>query len=342
MIRKNGSNTETGIYDIKWSMIDKKKYFPLTILNMFTVRTTLYPLTLIRTRLQVQTSHSLYTGTFNALTTIVKYEGFGALYKGYWVNSFQLVPHVFYISAYEKVRQQASLVFDNVYLVAFLGGGAGSIVAQLLSVPIDIISQHLMLVGQQNPHAIKKTILQQNSNPLKPNAKLIQGGELERIIVPDSLKEASTVKIVKYLTREIYVNESLKGFYRGYFLSTFLVSLNSALWWPFYYFFQSRLRPKLPEELPTIVVQCLCGPLSSLSANFLTNPLDVMRTRMQVTKQRESAMKVLKLLWAEDSYRLFYKGLTARLSYSCFYSFFIILGYETVKKNSLKKEFLNE
>ena len=106
--------------------------------------------------------------------------------------------------------------------------------------------------------------------------------------------------------------------------------------------FKARLRPKLPEDLPTIVVQCLCGQLSSLSVNFLTNPFVVLRTRMQVTKQRESAMKVLKLLWAEDSYRLFYKGLTARLSYSCFYSFFIILGYETVKKNSLKKEFLNE
>ena len=101
-----------------------------------------------------------------------------------------------------------------------------------------------------------------------------------------------------------------------------------------------RLRPRLPDELPTIVVQCLCGPLSSLSANFLTNPLDVMRTRMQVTKHRESAVSVLKHLWGEDGYRLFYKGLTARLSYSCFYSFFIILGYETVKKNSLKEEYI--
>jgi len=140
--------------------------------------------------------------------------------------------------------------------------------------------------------------------------------------------------------REIYVQESLRGFYRGYFLSTFLVSTNSALWWPFYYFYQGRLRPRLPDEFPTIAVQCLCGPLSSLSANFLTNPLDVMRTRMQVTKHRESAMSVLKHLWSEDGYRLFYKGLTARLSYSCFYSFFIILGYETVKKNSLKDEYL--
>ena len=52
------------------------------------------------------------------------------------------------------------------------------------------------------------------------------------------------------------------------------------------------------------------------------------------------AIKVLKLLWAEDSYKLFYKGLTARLSYSCFYSFLIILGYETVKKLSLKDEYI--
>lgn len=323
------------VYDIKWSMLDKTRYFPLTILNMFTVRTCLYPLTLVRTRLQVQTSHSLYSGTLNALTTIVKYEGLSALYKGYWVNTFQLVPHVFYITTYEKVRQQASQFVDNPYIVAFIGGGAGSIIAQLLSVPIDIISQHLMLVGQENPNIKKRPV---------PNAlntkQLVHHGEIERILVPDSLQKASTIKIVRYLSGEIYRHERLSGFYRGYFLSTFLVSLNSALWWPFYYFYQGQLRSRLPEKMPTIVVQCLCGPLCSISANFITNPLDVMRTRMQVTKQRESSIKVLKILWAEDNYKLFYKGLTARLSYSCFYSFLIILGYETVKKLSLKEEYI--
>ena len=65
--------------------------------------------------------------------------------------------------------------------------------------------------------------------------------EIERILVPDRLQGASTYKIVKYLMREIYTHESLKGFYRGYFLSTFLVSINSALWWPFYYFYQGNL-----------------------------------------------------------------------------------------------------
>ena len=96
----------------------------------------------------------------------------------------------------------------------------------------------------------------------------------------------------------------------------------------------------MPDELPTLLVQCLCGPFSSLSANVITNPLDVLRTRMQVTMKKESAMRVLNRLWAEDRWGLFHKGLTARLSYSCFYSVFIILGYETVKKASLKQEYL--
>ena len=95
------SNSNPNITDIQWHMIDKNKYFPLTTANMVTIRTLLYPLTLVRTRLQVQTRGSLYTGTINALQTVVKYEGFLALYKGYWINSFQLFPHVLYIGSYE-------------------------------------------------------------------------------------------------------------------------------------------------------------------------------------------------------------------------------------------------
>ena len=91
----------SNISDIRWSMIDKRRYFPLTVSNMFFVRSLLYPLTLIRTRLQVQAGKSLYTGTFNALQTIIRYEGFLALYKGFWINSFQLFPHVLYITSYE-------------------------------------------------------------------------------------------------------------------------------------------------------------------------------------------------------------------------------------------------
>jgi hypothetical protein len=63
--------------------------------------------------------------------------------------------------------------------------------------------------------------------------------EIDRIHVPQNLRSASGFRVAQFISKEIYKNESVRGFYRGYFLSTFLVSLNSALWWPFYYFYQS-------------------------------------------------------------------------------------------------------
>lgn len=62
-------------------MLDKKKFFPLSIVSSFTVRTTLYPLTLVKTRLQIQKGTEVYRGTWDAFQKIVKYEGARGLYK---------------------------------------------------------------------------------------------------------------------------------------------------------------------------------------------------------------------------------------------------------------------
>lgn len=50
------------IRTIEWEMMDKTKFFPLSMLSSFSVRCALYPLTLIKTRLQIQKNNSLYTG----------------------------------------------------------------------------------------------------------------------------------------------------------------------------------------------------------------------------------------------------------------------------------------
>lgn len=47
---------------IEWEMMDKTKFFPLSMLSSFTIRCALYPLTLIKTRLQIQKHNNLYTG----------------------------------------------------------------------------------------------------------------------------------------------------------------------------------------------------------------------------------------------------------------------------------------
>ena len=118
---------------------------------------------------------------------------------------------------------------SNRYLTAFVGGASGSVFAQMLSVPIDIISQHMMLVGQKSGTCSHKT------SKFK---------DLDRINVPERLRNSSNFVIARYISNEIYRNEKFRGFYRGYILSTSLVSMNSALWWPFYYFYQGNQQEK--------------------------------------------------------------------------------------------------
>jgi hypothetical protein len=91
--------------------------------------------------------------------------------------------------------------------------------------------------------------------------------------------------------------------------------------------------------LPLLVIQCIAGPLSSLTSSLLTNPLDVCRTRIQVERERRRVPHILRELWQQEGFNVFTKGLTARLSHSCVYSLFIIFGYETVKRVSLKEEY---
>ena len=96
---------------IEWEMLDKKKFFPLSMMSSFTVRCFLYPLTLIRTRLQVKTlkhervrhigtfdfsfiqvqhKNAMYSGTFDAYKKISQTEGIRGLYRGFWISCFQV------------------------------------------------------------------------------------------------------------------------------------------------------------------------------------------------------------------------------------------------------------
>lgn len=50
------------IRTIEWDMMDKKKFFPLSMLSSFSVRCCLYPLTVIKTRLQLQRHGEVYRG----------------------------------------------------------------------------------------------------------------------------------------------------------------------------------------------------------------------------------------------------------------------------------------
>ena len=84
------------IKTVEWDMLDKSKFFPMSMMSSFTVRCFLYPLTLIRTRLQVQKGKEVYSGTYDAGRKILQNEGFRGLYRGFFISAFQIVSGLCY------------------------------------------------------------------------------------------------------------------------------------------------------------------------------------------------------------------------------------------------------
>lgn len=201
---------------IEWEDLDKKKFYSLGVFMTMTTRVTLYPASLIRTRLQVQKGKALYSGTFDAFCKILRAEGVWGLYRGFMVNTFTLVSGQAYITTYELVRKYVSCYTPSNTVKSLVAGGAASLVAQTITVPIDVVCQQLMMQGQ--------------------------GEHLTRFKVkPKMAMSTSKSKLTFGQTRDIVVQicaaDGFRGFYRGYVASLLTYIPNSAVWWPFYHFY---------------------------------------------------------------------------------------------------------
>eukprot|EP00095_Tigriopus_kingsejongensis_P005032 snap_masked-scaffold375_size191602-processed-gene-0.3 protein:Tk05032 transcript:snap_masked-scaffold375_size191602-processed-gene-0.3-mRNA-1 annotation:"hypothetical protein DAPPUDRAFT_301164" len=301
------------IRTIEWEMLDKQKFFPLSMASSFTVRCFLYPLSLVRTRLQVQYRNDVYRGTWDAFSKIARDEGVRGLYRGFWVSAFQVVSGVCYVSTYEGVRHlldQSNVT--NSALKGFVGGGCASVVGQTIIVPFDVISQHLMLLGQKGGHA--------NNNPFTV-----------------AVEGRTKTQIVWDITRSVHRTDGLRGFYRGYVMSLGTYVPSSASWWAFYQIFQDFYEHLTPAFVPHMMIQCVSAMSSGCASCLITNPLDLIRARVQV--QRRTIPDTVRYLWNFEGMGIFTKGLTARMTSSVIYSLAIIFGYETVKRCSVHEEY---
>ncbi|KAB7499717.1 Solute carrier family 25 member 44 [Armadillidium nasatum] len=316
-MQENGGLPNAGsIRTIEWDMMNKAKFYPLSMVSSFSVRCIMYPFTVIKTRIQIQKQSDLYRGTFDAFYKISKQEGFTALYKGFWVSAFQIVSGVSYITTYETVRHllHQNNIRDS-RLKALIGGGCASLVGQTIIVPFDIISQHMIVLGM--PEGKNKNVV----NPLK----------IDYI-------NKSKMGIVGSIMRKIYYKDGFAGFYKGYFASILAYVPNSALWWTFYHFYQDHLEKILPVGTSTLLLQCIAAPLGGATTTILTNPLDIIRARLQVYGTG-NFMRTSLVLWKEERFGILRKGLSARMYQSIVFSGMIVLGYESVKRLSVSEEY---
>lgn len=309
------------ITTIEWSMMDKGKFFPLYTLSSFSIRCALYPLTLVKTQIQIQRKKEAYSGIRDAISKIYSNEGISGLYRGFWLSSFQIISGVFYISTYEGVRHELGKYDISAKTKSFIGGGCASIVGQTIIVPFDVLSQHLMVLGL---------------------VKGRPGGSGNRTINPlglDLEKRMSKAALAKEVAVRVYRLHGPLGYYRGYTASLAAYVPNSALWWALYQTYQDELLKISPSWVSHLLIQCVAGTLGGFTTTILTNPLDIVRARLQV-EGVGSMRQVFSQLWTEEGLTgLYAKGLSARLVQSACFSFSVILGYESIKRVALSEEF---
>ncbi|XP_044305183.1 solute carrier family 25 member 44 isoform X2 [Varanus komodoensis] len=202
---------------IEWEHLDKKKFYVFGICMTMMIRVSVYPFTLIRTRLQVQKGKSHYNGTFDAFVKILRAEGAAGLYRGFLVNTFTLISGQCYVTTYELTRKYVSRYSSSNTVKSVVAGGSASLVAQSITVPIDVVSQHLMM--QRTGGSMGRFQVQAHKDKRFPVF-----GQTRDIIA------------------QIFKADGLRGFYRGYVASLLTYIPNSAAWWPFYHFY-AALQP---------------------------------------------------------------------------------------------------
>eukprot|EP01122_Echinamoeba_exundans_P013253 TRINITY_DN5752_c0_g1_i1.p1 TRINITY_DN5752_c0_g1~~TRINITY_DN5752_c0_g1_i1.p1 ORF type:complete len:325 (-),score=37.90 TRINITY_DN5752_c0_g1_i1:111-1085(-) len=309
--------------EIGWDQLDMGRFAVGSTLMFLGTRTLVYPFSLVKTRLQVQ-EKGLYNGTSDAFVKIAKAEGIRGFYKGFVTVAVGIVPaQGAYITGYELVK---SLVekspFGNTALANFLGGAAASLASATVGVPLDVISSRLML---QSP-----------------------SGELTQRHYKGGMNALTS----------IFANEGIRGLYRGYGASLITYAPTSAVWWLTY----GLIRPLFygitnKDPLFENIAAGFCGAFSGATAAFVTNPLDVAKTRLQTqrqptelisnasvqqaapasTKLPRNIFSMLRYIGANEGLLALWKrGLMARMVSMAINGSILILTYENVKKFSLK------
>lgn len=289
---------------ITWSHLDKKLFYTLGPMATLLTRFVVYPMNLIKTQIQMQRRHAVYNGTFDAFSKILRSEGPRGLYRGFSVNSLAVLNSQLYVTIYELLRQYSD---QPTYLRELVAGGVSSFVAQTMAVPIDVVSQTLMVQGL-------------------PGAK-------------SSYKAREIVSM-------IYKNDGLRGFFRGYTVSLLTFVPSSAVWWLAYTnvrHFQIGDSHSVSHLsfAHNLANQGVAGIIAGAVAAVVTNPIDVVRTRIQTRRDfndirpQRKLREVIKQLFTEEGLvRGLTKGVTARILHTAPSSTLMILSYEAVKRFS--------
>ncbi|CAN6477143.1 unnamed protein product [Victoria cruziana] len=303
-----------GQSEINWDRLDKPKFYVVGA-GLFTgITVALYPISVLKTRLQVASKDALERNAFSVMRNILKTDGIPGFYRGFGIVITGAIPaRIIFLTSLETTKIATLKLTEGFNLseptqAAIANGVAGltsSLLSQAVFVPLDVVSQKLMVQGY--------------------SGNMRYNGGLD-------------------VARQILKTDGFRGLYRGFGLSIMTYSPSSAVWWASYGSSQRYIwrllgyaadnRELAPKPWEIVLVQAAGGIIAGATASFVTTPLDTIKTRRQVMEvdKRETTRQAIRRLIAEDGWKGLYRGLGPRFISMSAWGTSMILAYEYLKR----------
>eukprot|EP00850_Spirogloea_muscicola_P010819 SM000065S20168 [mRNA] locus=s65:150032:151964:+ [translate_table: standard] len=310
--------------EVNWDRLDKTKFFVVGAGLFSGVSAALYPISVVKTRLQIAgggggAAAATAVGTAQA---ILRAEGVAGFYRGFGTVVAGTIPgRAVYMSTLELTKAAALRATEGgalpeatrAALASSAAGMTASLSTQAVFVPIDVVSQRLMVQGAGEPGGTR-----------------YKGGV-------DAF-------------RTIIRTEGVRGLYRGFGMSVVTYAPSSAVWWGSYgasqRLFWSWLgysgestavlqQPAPPSHAMVMGVQAFGGTCAGGVAALVTTPLDVMQRE---GGGRPSVSDTVRRLVRDEGLRGFYRGLGPRWASMALWGTAMITTYEFLKRLSAKPE----
>jgi len=333
------------------------RFAALTALYALAEGAMTHPYELIKTRQQAGApralAHRMSTGRY--LVHLAESGGLRELYRGFGWSVLGGVPSevVYYVGYTETKRALLGTAAgaaspSSVYLAA---GAFADALSVLVSVPADVISQRLQLQGADARGAdAAPTARPQHGHGAAalPSMGLASASRARHLHAPPPLLSGGTAAGGLEIAASIVRQEGPLGLWRGTGATLAYYGPNSAVWWLTHEHAKGALAERLDglcagecaaggaaggaeggaEGEPSSAVLAMSGALAGATSTVATNPLDLIKTRLQTSTRPTSVGSVLAAVWKEARWRGLYAGLVPRLFSAIPRSICTVLAYE--------------
>jgi hypothetical protein len=228
-----------------------------------------HPIDTCKSRLQVQTdsaasSKKLYKNVFDAFSRIARTEGVFGLYRGFGITFLGSAPaSMIYFTSYELSKKELSEIGwlkQYGFVADFSAGLFAEAISCVLWVPIDVLKERMQIQKHRASTAVGASASEYYASSFDAVQKVIR-------------------------------NEGLSGIYKGYGATLLSFGPFSALYFMFYEQLKQnamRFAGTTQESDTPGYYFLMCGAGAGAFASLITNPLDLVKLRLQVQRATDA------------------------------------------------------